>query len=87
METEIFKSLLDQGPTTTLLALVTFMFFKFLKKYIQNSEAQTKVVTLNSEVIRQCTDAIKSNNESLKKNNEVMEKVEKALRKNKKVEL
>jgi len=53
MEKLIIDSLTEFGPLGIMLAWTNFMFWKFLKKYIKNTENQTKVIGENSKVIEQ----------------------------------
>lgn len=53
MEKVFFEAFVEYGVLSIMLGWTNFMFWKFLKKYIKNTEVQTKVVAENSKVIEQ----------------------------------
>ena len=70
---ELIKELASQGVTGVLLAIFIYMFWTFLKKYITNTEEQTKVLAVNSKILEQ-------NSKVMESTTKVLEKIETLLK-------
>lgn len=65
MEKVFFEAFVEYGVLSIMLGWTNFMFWKFLKKYIKNTEAQTKVIAENSIVIEQNSKMLKELKETM----------------------
>ena len=69
---ELIKELVGQGVTGVFAAIFIYMFWTFLKKYITNTEEQTKVLAVNSKILEQ-------NSKVMEQNTKIMGRIESLL--------
>jgi len=69
----MIETFLEYGLSGAMLGVTNLMFWKFLNKYIKQSEQQTKILAINTEIL-------KNNTKALEDNKKVMDDVKVLLR-------